>query len=428
MALNKQACKNHPQKFTAKRCFYCKAPICQQCHHKHFHHIFCSVKCALKWWAKDLVKILNPKSELIWFILIVLLSNIFMYNLLVNKLAVIPVTKKAQTIVSDSSLIYPAPQGFLIDSIRQAIKGSFNIRMSSSKNMIVSLIQNGRFIETLLPSEKEFSFEAATLKNGKNTFIIRGMTPDGHHVLLDSFSLDYKAPRLDYLMQPVYRVKTAVKKVAFTFDGGSSNRGTQKILDILYKKKIKSTMFLTGRFIENYPGLVKQINDAGHEIGNHTLTHPHFTNIEIDGKNSTREKISEAYFNNQINATDSIYFALMNKHLIPFWRAPFGEINREILLWAAELGYRHIGWSYRCDSWDWVADKNSDLYRSSDQIKGHFLDLEEKRGLNGKIILMHLGSERKADFPYETLAALIDELKRRGYTFVKVSELLTINI
>jgi len=262
------------------------------------------------------------------------------------------------------------------------------------------------------------------LQKGNNRFVIWGVSPNGHSVLVDSFSLNYSAPRLDYLMQPVYHVKTQDKKVALTFDGGSSNKGTQEILDILYQEKIQSTMFLTGRFIENFPDMVNQIVDAGHEIGNHSLTHPHFTNIEINGKNSTRSKVNQKYFFEQLNKTDSIYYALKGSHMAPYWRAPFGEINRELLLWAAESGYRHIGWSYKCDSWDWVEDKTSELYRSSEQIKQHFLNLEEERGLNGKIVLMHLGSERKDDFPYENLASLIDELRNRGYEFLKVSEIL----
>jgi peptidoglycan/xylan/chitin deacetylase (PgdA/CDA1 family) len=112
---------------------------------------------------------------------------------------------------------------------------------------------------------------------------------------------------------------------------------------------------------------------------------------------------------------------------MPYWRAPFGEINKEILFWAAELGYRHIGWSSRCDSWDWVEDTTSNLYRSSLEIKKHFLQLEEKKGLKGKIILMHLASERLSDFPYENLPGLIDELRGRGYSFLKISQLLSVN-
>ncbi|KAA3617246.1 MAG: hypothetical protein D8M58_03330 [Calditrichaeota bacterium] len=423
MSITKHACKNHPQKFTAKRCYNCKAHICQECHKKHFHHIFCSLKCVVIWRAKTLLDMLKLSREFTWFVVVVLLSNIIMFNLFINRINS-NLEMEPEKIANDSTAVFPVPEGFLIDSVRQAVKGSFEIKIAGRENRVHTLNQNGKFVEALLPKESDFSFESVSLEKGNNRFAIWALTAEGQSILVDSFSVKYSSPRLDYLMNPVYRVKTGEKKLALTFDGGSSNKGTQQILDILYKKKIKCTMFLTGRFIENFPDLVNQIIDAGHEIGNHSLTHPHFTTIEENGKNDTRKKVTYDYFRKQLNITDSIYFALRKKHLIPFWRAPFGEINREILMWAGELGYRHIGWSYKCDSWDWVADKSSNLYRTSEQIKEHFLNLEQDKGLSGKILLMHLGSERKDDFPYQNLASLIDELETRGYEFIKVSELL----
>lgn len=325
---------------------------------------------------------------------------------------------------ADSAITYPVSHDFVIDSLRYAVKGKFKLEVSSRDNTVLSLIHNKSFVETLLNSEDGFSFEDVQLTKGKNSFEIFALSPSGKSTRVDHFTLNYKAPRLDYLMQPVYRVKTADKKVAFTFDGGSSNKGTKQILDILKEQNIKCTMFLTGQFVKNYPQLVQQIIDDGHEVGNHSFDHPHFTNIEIDGSQSTRKKVTKKYFAHQLNITDSLYYAAFKRHMLPYWRAPFGEINSELLFWAAELGYRHIGWSQKCDSWDWVADKSSPLYRSATAIKNHFLSIDDNSGLNGKIILMHLGSERKEDFPYLTLADLIRKLKERNYSFLKVSELL----
>ena len=105
------------------------------------------------------------------------------------------------------------------------------------------------------------------------------------------------------------------------------------------------------------------------------------------------------------------------------YRAP-GETTEEFLRWAAEAGFKHIGWSPKCDALDWVKDSTSSLYRSSNQILQHFLKLEEEHGLNGRIILMHIATERQNDFAYLMLPALIDSLRHRGYRFVTVSKLL----
>ncbi len=121
---------------------------------------------------------------------------------------------------------------------------------------------------------------------------------------------------------------------------------------------------------------------------------------------------------------DSMFRRLTGIHLAPLWRAPFGELNRDILRWAAEAGWKHTGWSLRCDSWDWVADSASKLYRTPNEIVTHFERLEQSQGLNGRILLMHLSSERKNEFPYTVLGRLIDSLRGRGYRFVTVSGLL----
>ena len=71
-----------------------------------------------------------------------------------------------------------------------------------------------------------------------------------------------------------------------------------------------------------------------------------------------------------------------------------------------------------------MEDKSSKLYRTAAQIEDHFLQMENKDGLQGKIILMHLGSERKDDYPYLILDDLISSLKARGYSFKKISALL----
>lgn len=421
MAIAKQPCKNHPEKFTTRKCFHCKEPICIECHQHYFHHIFCSLKCAIFWRVKDIFSVFKTSKEFGWLLAIILLSNIILYNLIVSKFESIEQRGYAE---ADSFAVYPAPEGFVIDSLRNAIQGKFKIDVQAEPDMVLTLSHNGKFVETLLPRDKDFSFENVVLVDGNNTFSIWGLTGRGQSVLVDSFSLVYKAPRLEYLLQPVYRVRTDKKYIAFTFDGGSSNNGTTEILDILRKEHIKCTMFLTGEFIRKYPDIVKLIIEDGHEVANHSLDHPHLTDYEINGQNSTRKKVNRRFFRHQLNGTDSLFYNIFKKRLKPFWRAPYGEINREILFWAAELGYRHVGWSSRCDSWDWVVDKKSKLYRTSEEIRNYFLDFEEKSGLNGRIILMHLGTERKDDFPYETLDGLIKELKKRGYAFKPVSELL----
>ena len=81
---------------------------------------------------------------------------------------------------------------------------------------------------------------------------------------------------------PIYYVDTAEKKVAFSFDASWGAERAQKILDILAEHEIKTTFFLPGFWVEDYPEYVQAIAAAGHEIGNHPATHPHLTSLTAE--------------------------------------------------------------------------------------------------------------------------------------------------
>lgn len=79
--------------------------------------------------------------------------------------------------------------------------------------------------------------------------------------------------RADRLV-PIYRVHTQEKKVAISFDAAWGSDVTPKLLDILKRHDVKTTFFLVKFWMDNYPEMTKAIAEAGHEIGNHSATHP----------------------------------------------------------------------------------------------------------------------------------------------------------
>lgn len=327
---------------------------------------------------------------------------------------------------------HPVQQGALRDSFtvqldtnRVAVRYGLQICVKTDREKTpVLLWRNGRFINALPVEKGQADFGTQYLKPGQNRFGLWMQIAQGRSVLVDSFSVHLRAPRLAYLKKQVSRTHTNQKIVALTFDGGSSDRGTQNILDTLRSRHVHCTMFLTGGFIRRYPQLVKEISTDGHEVGNHCFSHPHLTNLELDGSQHTRTGITREILWNELLKTDSLFKQTSGHPMVALWRAPFGELNNDILLWAAEIGFKHINWCQHCDSWDWVADTSSQLYRSSTEILSHFLTLESEKGLQGKILLMHLGTERKKDYPYTILGKLIDELRSKGYRFVRVTNLL----
>ena len=78
---------------------------------------------------------------------------------------------------------------------------------------------------------------------------------------------------------PVYSVSRSDKRIALTIDAAWEDDKTDFILDTLKEYDIKATFFLCGFWVNDYPDKVKAISDAGHEIGNHSLTHPHMSKL-----------------------------------------------------------------------------------------------------------------------------------------------------
>jgi peptidoglycan/xylan/chitin deacetylase (PgdA/CDA1 family) len=212
------------------------------------------------------------------------------------------------------------------------------------------------------------------------------------------------------------------REVLLSFDAGSSDRGAREILAALRDKGIQTTIFLTGDFIRRNPDLTRRIAGDGHEVGNHTDTHPHLTTYARDGRQATRPGVDRWFLVAELGRTARAYEETTGQKMAPLWRAPFGEHNEEIRRWAAEAGYWHVGWTggrAGLDGLDWVSDPRSKAYRTSDRVVESLVERAE----NGGIILLHLGSDR--DDPVALrIPKLIEGLSSRGFHFARASEFL----
>jgi len=270
------------------------------------------------------------------------------------------------------------------------------------------------------------------LNRGKNKLQVKTISPEGTIHTIQTLSFNYALPSLLYLSKSFNRGSINTKQIALTFDGGSTNNVSQEILDILANKNVKATFFLTGQFIKKYKETVKRIVKDGHEVSNHTWSHPHLTTFAEDFKHNTKNNITEEVIYKQLVKTNHLFQTVAGKKMSPYWRAPYGEYNNQILQWAAKTGFKHIGWTHgngweeTMDTFDWVADTNSNIYKTADEIVEKILTYDKKpnKTLNGAIILMHLGSERKKDYPHQKLPELIDSLRKKGLELVTISELL----
>ncbi len=212
------------------------------------------------------------------------------------------------------------------------------------------------------------------------------------------------------------------REVLVSFDAGSSDRGAGQILDALRAHGVRTTIFLTGEFIRRYPDTVRRIVADGHEVGNHTETHPHLTTYATDGRQATRRGVDRAFVTAELSRTDALFGEATGHHLAPFWRAPFGEHNEEVRRWAAEAGYWHVGWTggrAGLDGLDWISNPRSRGYRTS----GRVVETLVERAENGGIVLLHLGSDRD-DPVAPKIPLLLEGLSARGFRFARASEFL----
>lgn len=312
------------------------------------------------------------------------------------------------------------------------LRNTIDITGEADDNVILSVSVNGRLTNVTLAKSGQFYFEDVPLRRGSNKIIIRAIGEDGSTTLLEELSTFYGSPTLNYLSRSFDRGGLNERQIALTFDGGAEDNAAAEILNYLAEKNIKCTMFLTGAFIDRYKYLVRRMVAEGHEVGNHTWSHPHFTSYEINRRHNTRPDVNRETVQSELLRTARLFEKVTGQKMSPLWRAPYGEHNLQIRQWAAEIGFRHVGWTIgygngeSMDTLDWVADTTASTYRSSQEILKNILSFGESNPLkaNGSIALMHLGTNRTSDPAHKIIPALIDSLRGRGYDLVTASELL----
>ena len=198
--------------------------------------------------------------------------------------------------------------------------------------------------------------------------------------------------------------------LALTFDDGPDPRWTPAILDILKQEQVPATFFIIGKNGQAYPDLVRRVVDEGHEIGNHSFTHPNLGEIPLS--------LTEL----ELNATQRLIESEVGRSTVLFRPPYFGDAEAdkpqevEPALVAQRLGYIMVG--VRIDPDDWQ------LPVTADQIVNRTIDraMDSNPETRGEIILLHdSGGDRSATI--EALPRLIHELKARGFRFVAVSDL-----
>ncbi|MED0993381.1 glycosyltransferase [Bacillus nitratireducens] len=228
---------------------------------------------------------------------------------------------------------------------------------------------------------------------------------------------DFKVDKNGYFTDEVYQSlpsayevqrygKPKGKQVALTFDDGPDPKYTPEILDILKAYKIKAAFFVLGENAQLNPSIVKRIYDEGHEIGNHTFKHPNVADTSL-----LRTKV-------ELNTTQRLIQEITG-HSTVLFRPPYEadanpDSSNEILpiLRAQNMNYTMV--AEKVDPEDWATPSTNELV---------------KRTLNpiykgeGNVILLHDAGGNRTH-TVEALPMIIKDLKKNGYSFVTIADLM----
>jgi peptidoglycan-N-acetylglucosamine deacetylase len=202
----------------------------------------------------------------------------------------------------------------------------------------------------------------------------------------------------NFYIRALCNSETNEKIIALTFDDGPHSEYTSRILKVLEEFKVPATFFVIGKNIPGNENIIKQIDQSGHTIGNHTYSHSFF----IDFK-------SKSGFINELNQTSEIIYKIIGKR-IKWFRPPYGVTTPNLARAAKELSYDIIGWNIR--SMDTTDDSESIIIkRVQEQIKP------------GAVILFHDTSEKTVNVLKQTL----NFARENGFKIVSAEELLGIS-
>lgn len=203
--------------------------------------------------------------------------------------------------------------------------------------------------------------------------------------------LEAIAPKKDL---PIYCVEKQEKICAISFDAAWGNEDTHNLIEILKKYNVKTTFFVVGAWVDKYPESVKELSDAGHEIMNHSNTHPHYTKLSSEKMIEETEEC-----NKKIEAITKVKPIL--------FRPPYGDYNNTVVSTMRQIGMYAIQWDV--DSLDWKNPAPDEIVtRVTTNVKP------------GSIVLFHNAAQNTP----AALPVILEKLINDGYKIVPVSQLI----
>jgi peptidoglycan/xylan/chitin deacetylase (PgdA/CDA1 family) len=265
-----------------------------------------------------------------------------------------------------------------------------------SDGAVVGVSHGAHRLEGITKKEQSIPFETVTEGKGAVITLVQEGTAGARETYLGDRSgkqaaLFTLATPQNAIIRRTSSAKPDQKLVALTFDDGPG-KYTQGVLEALAAKHVPATFFVLGSSAARNPGMIEKMKTAGHEVENHTWSHPILTKVSAETLKSEITRTSSAIGGSR------------------FLRPPYGTYDAAVTTAAASLGHRLVLWTV--DTLDWKS-------RDADAILA-----KVKAGTKpGAIILMHDGGADRA----QTVVAIprvVDWLFANGYSLTTVAKLL----
>ncbi|MGH9601803.1 MAG: polysaccharide deacetylase family protein [Terriglobales bacterium] len=211
------------------------------------------------------------------------------------------------------------------------------------------------------------------------------------------------APRSQLFGPTFIGKRPGTRQLALTFDDGPNDPHTFRLLEVLARHGVHATFFLIGRYIAERPDIARAIVAAGHEVANHTYTHPSLLFLPPA---RVRQELADC---------ERALFDAVGAAHAPLFRPPFGARRPHVLRAAWEMKLEPVMWSVTC--YDWRPT-------TPERIEQHAV--RQVRG--GDVILLHDGGQRAMGADRSATVTATDRLlaryKGEGYEFMTVSQMM----
>jgi len=223
----------------------------------------------------------------------------------------------------------------------------------------------------------------------------------------------------EYTCGGITRTDKSKKQISLVFSGHEFADGYKIVRKTLKKLNIKAAFFFTGDFYRNgkNKSIIKGLLEDHHYLGGHSDKHL----LYCTWQKRDSLLVSKAQFLTDIKANYGVMERSgIQKRQAPFYLPPYEWYNDSVSQWCKEIGLQLVNFTPgTLSNADYSIPEMRDKYYSSNEIYSRIMQVESKQGLNGNIMLFHLGTDaRRQDKFYPRLYSLLVELSKKGYDFV----------